>query len=490
MTLSPLPEQPMEVAEIVAELQERRSHDLVSSRATSYHFESGHEELKSLASQASSQSWGTNGLDPTVFPSIASVENDLVSAARQVHGGDDDVVGTVTSGGTESCMLPVLGARQRWRRATGQPHGRAKMILPVTAHPAFRKAAHIFDVEVVPIEVDAGGPDSTYTPSVQDMVAAMDDDVCLVVVSAPSYAQGVLDPVREVAAAAAERAIPCHLDMCIGGWALPFILAAEDRPALGMDTPGVTSMSADLHKYGWAPKGISVVLHSNQSIRLDHWFADAGWPGYGVVNPTLLGSRSASAAFAAWAILHRLGESGLRELALASRAGALALGARIQGIDGLRLVVEPESTLVAITSDADDVDIRVVADEMGLAGWPVQVQPARVGGPSTIHLTMTPAVAAQVDDMAAAFAAAVPKAREFGRVDPDPQLTAAAASLDPATLNEEALEGLLALAGMSGGDGRFVLPERMAEANALLESSPPPLVEWLLKGALSKALTP
>lgn len=485
MSLPALPPEGVSDEEILDYLRQLRTADLVTTRATGYHFESGFTGLRELASAASATAWGTNGLDPTVFPSIAAVENDLVAAAKEVHGGGPAVVGTVTSGGTESCMLPVLEARERWRRTHGRDQ-RPTMLLPLTAHPAFRKAAHIFDVDIVPISIGAD-----FRVDAAEMIAAMADDrVCLVVVSAPSYAHGVIDPVAEVAAAALERDIPCHLDMCIGGWALPFILAAEDRPMVGMDTPGVTSLSADLHKYGWAPKGISVLLHANQDLRMEHWFADAGWPGYPVVNPTLLGSRSAAPASAAWAILHRLGRSGLRELALESRRGALALAERLSEVDGIGPVVVPDATLVAVVSESPEVDVRVVADEMGIRGWPMQIQPARAGGPTTMHLTITPAVTGQLDDLIAALQESVAAARDFGRSDPDPQLAAAAASLDPAALNDEALSGLLQLAGMEGGDGSFALPERMAETNALLEAAPPELVEWMLKGALARVLTP
>ncbi len=489
MTLPALPDEPMGTQDIITALQELRTGDLRTDRATGYHFESGHADLRDLAGRAAATAWGINGLDPTAFPSVAAVENDLIAAAIAVHGGGPQAVGTVTSGGTEACMLAVLGARQLWRRRTGRTD-RPTLVLPVTGHPAFRKGAQLFDLDVVDVPVDTAGTSPTYTPSVADMVGHLDERAALVVVSAPSYPQGVIDPVPEVAAAAAARGIPCHLDMCIGGWVLPFVRAAEGAEPLGLDTPGVTSLSADLHKYGWAPKGVSVLVHADNALRMAHWFSDAGWPGYPVVNPTLLSSRSAGPAAAAWAILHRLGRSGLRELALESRRGTLLLAAGVDAIEGLVPAAAPQATLLAVRSDDPGVDVRVVADEMGVRGWPMQVQPARAGCPTTIHITVTPAITAQVDSFLGTLAESTMAARAAGRADPDPQLAAAAAVLDPQTLDESAVTGLLQIAGMAGGDGAFALPERMAPVNALLESSPPALVEWLLRGALGQVFQP
>ncbi len=260
MTLPPLPEQGLPADEILAALAQLRSLDLDFTKATSYHFESGNEQLREVSAAAAATAWGRNGLDPTAFPSIAAIENDLVGAALDLHGGGPEAVGTVTSGGTESCMLAVLGARERFRRNGGQ--GTPQMLLPVTAHSAFRKGAWLFDVEVVDIPVDAG-----FKADVTAMKAAMSDRTVLAVVSAPSYAHGVIDPAEEIAAAAAERDILCHLDLCIGGWALPFILQAEGRPPVDMSIPGVTSASMDLHKYGYAPKGVSILLSANPHLR-------------------------------------------------------------------------------------------------------------------------------------------------------------------------------------------------------------------------------
>ncbi len=360
------------------------------------------------------------------------------------------------------------------------------MLLPVTAHSAFRKGAWLFDVDVVDIPVG-----SDFKADVAAIEAAFDERTALVVVSAPSYAHGVVDPVAEVAALAAERDVLCHLDLCIGGWALPFILADEGRAPVDLSIPGITSSSMDLHKYGYAPKGVSILLHANAMLREYHFFADADWPGYPLINNTLLSSRSVAPAASAWAVLHLLGREGLRELALKSRAGALRIAAGVEHIPGLRVVAPPEASLVCIgdTGDSDGPDVRIVSDEAHKLGWSLQVQPARRGGPTNIHVTVSAGIGDRSDELLEVLRAAAEAATGKGRADIDPALATAAASIDVAALDEAAVDGLLQIAGFKG-EGGVALPEEMAGINALMEAIPAPLVEVLLKGVFSELFTP
>ena len=485
MSLPPLPEQGLTADEVLGALRELRSQDLDFTKATSYHFDAGDDRLPEIAAAAAATAWGRNGLDPTAFPSIAAVENDLVGAALDLHGAGPEAVGTVTGGGTESCMLAVLEARER-HRALGRP-GQPEMLLPVTAHSAFRKGAWLFGVKIVDI-----GVDDDFKADTSQMIDAMSPSSALVVVSAPSYAHGVIDPVESIAAAAAERDILCHLDMCIGGWALPFILEAEGRPPVDMSVPGVTSASMDLHKYGYAPKGVSILLSANPALRELHYFADAGWPGYPLINNTLASSRSAAPAAAAWAVLHLLGREGLRDLALRSRAGALAIAAGVEQIPGLRLVADPEASLVCIgdTGDEQGPDVRIVADEAKRLGWSLQIQPPRGISPPNIHVTVAAGVADRSDEFLDVLRASTTAATGKGRADPLPALIEAAESIDAGALDEATVAGLLQMAGFSGDDGPMALPEDMAGVNALLGALPVPLVEVLLKAVFSGVFTP
>ena len=471
--------------EVLAELTALQAGDVPThgGATMAYVYDSGRADLDGLAAAAQAAFQWTNALDPTAFPSVARIEDDLVGAALELLNGPPGAVGTLTSGGTESCLLAVLAARERWRanRGTGTP----RLLLPVTAHAAFRKAAHLFDLEVVDIPVDP-----VTCRAVPSAVAAeLDDRTALVVVSAPSYPHGVLDPVGEIAALAASAGVACHVDACIGGWILPFL---DDVPEpFDLAVPGVTSLSVDLHKYGYAPKGVSVLLTAEPELRQHHWFSTAGWPGYPVVNPTLAGTRPAGPMAAAWAVHRLLGTEGYRRLARDTRAATTALAEGIAAIPGLRVVGAPVATLVAAAQDGPDgVDVLNLADEMTARGWLLQPQPPfrQAGGdlPATLHMTVTAATAARVEALLADLAAAAKSAADLPRPMPDPALVAAAATIDPATLTVAEVDALLELAGVGGGR----LPERRAPVHALVAALPRPVAERLLAGVLDLVYRP
>jgi glutamate/tyrosine decarboxylase-like PLP-dependent enzyme len=448
-----------------------------------YVYDSGRAELDGLAAAAQAAFQWTNALDPTAFPSVAAIEDELVGAAADLLGGGPATVGTLTSGGTESCLLAVLAARERWRAGGGT--GIPRLVLPVTAHAAFRKAAHLFGLEVADVPVDP----VTCRADPAAMAELLDDRAALVVVSAPSYPHGVLDPVAEVAGLAAAAGVACHVDACIGGWVLPFL---DDLPApFDLSVPGVTSLSVDLHKYGYAPKGVSVLLVAEPEHRQRHWFSTAAWPGYPVVNPTLAGTRPAGPMAAAWAVHRFLGTDGYRELARRTRAATLALADGVAAIPGLRVVGRPVATLVAVAQDGPDgVDVLNLADEMTARGWLLQPQPpfAQPGGdlPATVHMTVTGATAGRVEALLADLADAAQAAAALPRPVADPDLVAAAATIDPAALTVAEVDALLEVAGVGGGK----LPERMAPVHALVSALPRPVAERLLSGVLDLVYRP
>src|SRR6478752_7762016 len=276
---------------------------------------------------------------------LPRMENDLVCFTANLLDAPAEAVGTVTSGGTESCLLAVQGARDS-RPDVERP----RMVVPSTVHAAFLKAAHYFGVEAVVVPV---GPDFRADPAA--MVAAIDEDpdrTVLVVVSAPSYAHGVVDPVPPVAAAAAARGIRCHVDACIGGWVLPFAkrIGREVAPwTFAVD--GVTSISADLHKYGYAPKGTSVLLHRSSAHRRPQYFAYAQWPGYTMINATLQSTKSGGPLAGAWAVVETLGLDGYDKLARDVFEATDRIVEGIGKIPALDVVAAPDSTLVAFRTD-------------------------------------------------------------------------------------------------------------------------------------------
>ncbi|WIV54752.1 pyridoxal phosphate-dependent decarboxylase family protein [Amycolatopsis nalaikhensis] len=463
--------------DVLAALRELRAGDLPThgGRTLAYVYDSGLSEVDSLGAAAHALASSANGLDPTAFPSLLQMENDLVAEAASLLGGVPGVVGAVTSGGTESCLLAVLAARD--------DRPAPSIVLPTTAHAAFHKAAHLFGLRRIDVPVDP----VTFRADPAAMAAAIDDSTVLVVASAPSYAHGVLDPIPEVAAAARERGVRMHVDACIGGWVLPyFARLGADVPPFDFRVPGVTSISVDLHKYAYCPKGTSVLLHASAELRRSHYFASASWPGYTMLNTTIQSTRSGGPLAAAWAVVNHLGPDGYLQLAASTREAVSRIRSGITEIDGLRVLGDPISTLIAFTGD-DGFDLFTVADEMKARGWYVQPQFAHLSSPVNLHLTVTAANHGSEKEFLADLAASVDAARAAGPVVVDPAVAEFVAALDPATLTPEQFAGLLAAAGLGGASG---LPDRMAPINALLATAPAPLRERLLLEFLGALYTP
>ncbi|MCW4601376.1 aminotransferase class V-fold PLP-dependent enzyme [Janibacter hoylei] len=473
MTLDPT--RPAPADDIRAALDSLRAQDLPThgGRTLSYVYDSGLAEADAIGREALAAFAATNGLDPTAFPSLARLESELVALATGLLRGPPSTVGVATSGGTESLVLAVLAARN------GSPHvERPQVVAPSTVHAAVHKAGHLLGVDVVSVPVDP----TTFRADPMAMAAAVTDDTVLLVASAPSYAHGVVDPVEEVAAIAREHGIRCHVDACIGGWVLPFL---DDAPPWTFAVEGVTSISVDLHKYAYTPKGVSLLLHRDPALRRGHVYASAAWPGYTMLHTTLQSTKSGGPLAAAWAVVHAIGLERYRELAGVARRATLDVAAAVEAIDGLQVVVAPDSTLLALEATSG-CDVFTVADEMASRGWLVQPQMAFAGHPATVHLTLCAATAAHTDELVAALTESVAAARESGPVVVDPDLVAAAGQIDPAGLDEATLDGLLAIAGLGGGDGPLQVPDRMAEVNALLDAVPAALREALLAAVLDR----
>lgn len=484
--------------EILAALTQLRSHDLPThgGRTLAYVYDSGVPGLDALAAAAYSGSAHANALDPTAFPSLPAMESDIVASAAALLGGGPDTVGAVTSGGTESCLLAVLAARD------GAPHIRnPRMVLPSTVHAAFRKAEHYFGVVADVVDVDQ----VTFRADPGAVAAAIGPDTVLVVASAPSYAHGVIDPVPQIAAAAAAAGVRCHVDACIGGWILGTWqrLSAElgrTIPPFDLSVPGVTSLSVDLHKYAYTPKGASVLLHANAALRASQYFVTTDWPGYAMLNTTMQSTRSGGPIAAAWAVLSRLGGAGYDELGRRTAAAVDAVRAGVEAIDGLVVLGEPDATLIALAADpagpTDPAgpagpDVFVIADEMAQRGYYVQPQFSYRGAPASVHLTITAANADHTDELVGALADAAAAARSLGPITFPPEILEALATADPADLSDPATLGAMGGAlGLSVDDGRITLPQRMAPINTVLNALPSAAREALLRSVLSMLTGP
>ncbi|WLP88545.1 aminotransferase class V-fold PLP-dependent enzyme [Gordonia sp. NB41Y] len=488
---------------ILARLERLRADDAPThgGRVLSYVYDPGLAELDELARRAAAAVQSLNGLDPTTFPSVARMEQRLIDfAAGLVHGdrlpSGERAVGLVTSGGTESCLLAVKSARDRWRAARAATSdattGIPVVVAPVTAHAAFHKAAAYFDVELDLVPVDGHG-----AVDPQEVIGRLSERTALVVLSAPNYPFAGLDPVAAVAPVAAARGVAVHVDACIGGWVLPFWESGADAVApWDFRVAGVTSLSMDAHKYGYAPKGASVLLFANRDAKRAAGFATTAWPGYPVVNPTMLGSRSATSLAAAWAVVEYLGTEGFAELAARTRDATLRLRDRIDGIGGLEVVGDPTGPLLAVRADPavpepDRVDPHLWADRVREHGFVLQPQPGlrQTGGPElehTTHLTVTPVTHGVVDELCAALGTAADAVRGAPPIDLSELPTVIPALGEPGRLGSDAAQEILVSLGLGGGEGAAALPEQLAPVMALLDVIPGDRAESLLSELLAR----
>ncbi len=471
--INALPSHGVPAEQILGELTGLRSGDLPTHGGTlfSYVYDSGLADLDGLAQSAHALASHVNGLDPTAFPSLLAAENALVAAAAKLLGGAHapTVVGSVTSGGTESIMLAVKAARDAHPDIE-----RPRMVAPVTAHAAFAKAAAYLRVELDSVPVDA----QTLAADPATIDTAITPETILVACSAPSYAHGVVDPVEDVAACAADHGVRCHVDACFGGWILPYLRRlGVEVPDFDFRIPGVTSMSVDLHKYAYCPKGTSLLLHRDDRLRISQYFGYADWPGYTMVNSGIASTRSGGPVAAALATTRHIGDDGYLRLARQTRTAVERIATAVTDTPGLRLMAPADYMVVCFTGEDPDIDLFVLADELAAAGWHTQPQLPFGAMPASIHLTVTAAVEPTVERFGPALAAAVAATRERRPPDLPPEMTQLVATMDPDLLTPETVAGLAQRFGLTEADS---VAGNMAMVNALLAVAPAAVREKLL----------
>lgn len=382
---------------LLADLDARlaRDPDVHGARLFGLVYPTGRPELEDLVAAVNRRYLFHNALNPFKFPGIATLEAEVVGmTASLLHLGGDGG-GSMTSGGTESILMSMLVNRER-ARARGVT--RPVILAPVSAHPAYAKAAHYFDMDVVPIPLDDG-----YRADVDAAAALVTPETAVIVASAFSYPYGIMDPVAELAAIAAEHGIGCHVDACIGGFVLPFWeRLGIDVPAWDFRVPGVTEISADVHKYGFAPKGASVILHRDADWFGHQVFLYDRWPSGLYGSPGVAGARSAAPIATAWAVLRYLGVEGFVEIAAGLRDTTTRFRAALDAIPELVLLGDPIGPVLAFTGAG--VDPAAVGDAMDDRGWHLN----RIVDPPGLHLMLSPAhgavLDALVDDLRAAVA--------------------------------------------------------------------------------------
>lgn len=340
-----------------------------------YNGDADHVAFLSEVYAAHSQS---NPLHVDLWPSAVKFEAEIVAMTRDMLNGGEEVVGTVTSGGTESIILAVKAYRDHTSRN--------RIVAPETAHAAFDKAAQLLAMELVKVPV---GDD--LRADVDAISAAIDDDTAVVAGSAPGFPHGLIDPIEALSEAARERGVGFHADTCLGGFLLPFAEeVGHDVPPFDFRLPGVTSMSCDTHKYGYAAKGTSVVLYRGADLRHSQYFTVTDWPGGMYMSPTIAGSRPGALSAACWAAMVTTGRDGYVEAARRILDAAARLKQGIAAIDGIHVLGDP---LFDVAFAADEsaggtgagLDVYRVMDEMSHRGWSLN----GLHRPAALHVCAT-----------------------------------------------------------------------------------------------------
>lgn len=372
----------MSAKAIQQSLASMAAHDVqwTAGRVFSLAYDAG-PEVRAVADQAYATFSSANALNTDAFPSLRQMQADVVSIVQHWVHAPDTSAGFMTSGGTESILMAVKAARERGRRELGitQPN----MVLATSAHAAFDKAAYYFGLECRRAEVD-----SQWQADPAGFENLIDANTVLLVGSAPQYPQGVLDPIPAIASLGRDRNINVHVDACMGGVTLPYLeRAGEIIAPWDFRVPGVTSISVDLHKYGYTAKGASVIVYCDKVQRSYQTFVTSDWLGGTYGSSGVLGTKSGGPIAAAWAVLHYLGDEGYLRLTRDARATCLRLAAAITDIAELELRADPVSTLVSF-GIAPDAASSLNIDDVNQALRERQWYVDRQGPPPSLHCTV------------------------------------------------------------------------------------------------------
>lgn len=379
----PFPERGQPVDAVIAALEAKRARDLRWRDGKVFGMiYSGGPEAHEAAERAAALYLHENALNTKAFPSLGEIQSEVVRWTADLVNAPAEAAGFLTSGGTESILCAVLAARERGHaeRGIAQPH----MVVAESAHAAFHKAAHLFGLSLTKTPV---GPD--WRADVAAMAEAVRPETVLLVGSAPQYPQGVVDDIPAIAALAASIGANCHVDACMGGFVLPFAeRLGRTVPPWDFRVEGVTSMSADVHKLGYAPKGCSVILHRDKRLRAYQTFVFDDWLGGFYASPNLQGTRSGLPMAAAWAVIQALGMDGYLNLTRAALDNADQLRAGIAAVEGLRVLGDGAFHLVAMAADPASpraIDVFALGDALLARGWFHD----RQGPPDSLHSTVS-----------------------------------------------------------------------------------------------------
>ncbi len=313
------------------------------------------------------------------FPSLQRMEDEIIAMALDLFHAPDDASGFVTTGGSESIIQAVQTCRDYNRTVRRDGAHRGNIVLPVSGHPAFDKAARLMDLEVRRVPVT-----DAFVADVAATEAAIDRDTIMLVGSAPCFPFGVFDPIEQLAEVARSHNVWLHVDACVGGYLAPFA-AASGRvvPAFDLGISGVCSMSADLHKFGFAPKPISTLFYSAPNYADHHGFEFHDWPNGRFATTTIVGTRAGGAIAGAWALFQHLGRDGYTAIAHELMSGIEMLRDGVRDISGLTVLGDPALSIVSIA--ANDFDVFRVAEHMRAKAW----VPGLLQKPKALHRMMS-----------------------------------------------------------------------------------------------------
>lgn len=336
------------------------------------------------------------------FPSVKRMEDEVIAMALDLFHAPAGAAGFMTTGGTESIVQAVQTCRNWTRARRKSPNFRGNIVAPHSVHPAFEKGAKLMDLEMrrVPVGKD-------FRADANAMAATIDDNTMMIVGSAPCFPYGVIDPIEELAALALKRELWLHVDACVGGYIAPFVrMTGREVPLFDLRIEGVSSLSADLHKFGFCPKPASTVFYSSEDQAAHHNFDFDGWPNGRFVTGTIVGTRPSGGVAAAWAVFNHLGIEGYKKIAADLMSFIDAYKAGVEAIDGLRVLGKPHLSIVAFGSE--ELDVFRVAEVMSEKGW----LPGLVQQPRAIHRMMSMIHADSKDEYLADLRAAVGVVRQ------------------------------------------------------------------------------
>lgn len=402
----PIPSTGLDRKTVLEELEHARAHDADWRRGRTFSlvYYAG-EDVLEIIRAATSAYIHENGLSLDAFPSLRRFEREVLAFCADLYGA---TTGSLTSGGTESILMAVKAARDHAR--AHRPEVLAPEILvPITAHPAFDKAAALLGITIRHAPVC-----SDFRVDLPALAALIRPETILIVGTAYTFPHGVVDPIPQLAALAQQHGILCHVDACLGGFVLAFAGDAGGQPVeFDFRVPGVTSMSADLHKYGYAAKGASVVLYRDRALRKHQFFVTTDWPGGIYGSPTMAGTRPGGAIAAAWAVIRYLGRDGYVRLTRVVLDTARRLREGVADTPGLRILGDPHHSVFAFTGDdsgAAPLDIFAVDERMRARGWFLD----RLQLPAAVQVIVTPAHEHVVDAFLADLRAVTAEVREGG----------------------------------------------------------------------------